>query len=239
MLEIYTVCDTIFCMIKYTDAHCHFTGQILPESIAGLITNSARFNDWNTVVNVARSKPKTHGAIGLHPWYLTDLPSDWAETLTSVLAQNPELLVGEIGLDKHHPDLPTQEHVFTRQLHIATQMHRGVCVHCVGAWDKMLHILRGQGLSLPPFILFHGFRGPVDKIPRLADKYNAYFSYNHRLSEKYVRATPRDRILAESDSDTPTDVVDNVARLAEISGLDIGDMADIINANMGRMLNNG
>ena len=96
-------------MIKYTDAHCHFTGQILPESIAGLITNSARFNDWNTVVNVARSNPNIHGAIGLHPWYLTDLPSDWAETLTSVLAQNPELLVGEIGLDYHFEDNPPKD----------------------------------------------------------------------------------------------------------------------------------
>ena len=160
------------------------------------------------------------------------------ETLRDILINNPCLHIGEIGLDKFKPDLNTQISVFETQIRMARELERGVSLHCVGAWDKVLHILKTNQNKLPRFILSHGHTGSALDIPEMAERYNMYFSYGPRNLQNVARlhATPLTRIIAETDSKNPNDVIMVVNKIAEILDVAPEKMADIIYANTIRML---
>lgn len=178
------------------------------------------------------------GAVGIHPWHISSVYNGWDADLTDLLMGYPELMLGEIGLDKHRPDMDAQIAVLNIQLNIAHKLNRGVCLHCVGAWDKLLFLLKQNQNELPRFVLSHGYTGPVADTEKLSDRYNMYFSYGPRDLIKPVRliATPLDRILAETDSNNPENVISVVKGISDILGIAPGKMADIIYANTTRML---
>ncbi len=225
-------------MQKYIDAHCHISDSMYLTEV-GAIFNAAKPSDWATVSKISDKEKNIYGAIGVHPWYISDLSVGWQSELSDLLKQNPELMVGEIGLDKFHNDMSRQMDVFIAQLNIACALNRGVCVHCVGAYDKLQHIMKGTRSVLPRFLLLHGYSGGVQDIKKMAEKYNVYFSYGARnlRNANRILATPLDRILAETDDDTPTEIINVVNRIAGILNIAPDKMADIIYKNTIRMLN--
>ena len=185
--------------LKYFDAHCHITH--IGQTILGIgaITNAATFSDWPDIISVSKQGADIYGALGVHPWYLADCPTDWDRILEKHLIENPALMVGEIGLDKHTPDPESQIYYFKRQFDVASNLQRGVIIHCVGMWGYLLDFLAKYSGKMPPFIMFHRYSGAVANIPRLADKYNAYFSYCNP-DDRRILSTPLNRILSESDA---------------------------------------
>lgn len=188
----------------YTDAHCH----ILPvtsrnPSIAAQICDATQESEWANFA--AGDQDETFACIGLHPWYLNKIRPNWEIQMEHILATNPRIMVGEVGLDKHSPDMPTQIQVFVAQLKMAARFRRPLHLHCVGAWDKVLHIFKENAGAMPPAILAHGFAGAPDLIGKLAAEYNMFFSYHSApdSGEKFaarIVATPCDKLLVESDA---------------------------------------
>lgn len=227
-------------MAKYIDAHCHMSDN--PTDITvGAVYNAARPSDWRGIVSVLNGQGDIYGAVGVHPWYLSDLYPGWETEIAELLTACPELLVGEIGLDKHTPNMELQIQIFCNQLFLAHDMQRGVCLHCVGAWDKVLNIFKVFRNKLPPFILAHCYSGSPHDIKRLSDTYNMYFSYGPRNLQdtSRLRATPLNKIVAETDGRTPNDVIAVVNRIALILNIAPEKMADIIYKNTIRMLHHG
>ena len=199
--------------LKYIDAHCHLFDEKLPDNI-GAIVNATRPADWGDVIAVADKNINVFAAIGVHPWFVGDLVAGWDEQLQDLLIQNPDIMVGEIGLDKHKPDMDLQLDVFARQLEIAADLGRGVHVHCVGAWDKMFAVLKKYKSQQLSFILFHRFSGNAGDVARLVADYNAYFSFSG--TRRIIADVPRDRILVETDSNNPTGVIRVAEQIAAI-----------------------
>ena len=225
-------------MLQYIDAHCHLSEN--PTDInVGAVYNASHQSDWKNIIAVTDVQQNIYGAIGVHPWYVSDITSDWESELYKLLCQNPELLVGEIGLDKHKPDMENQIRVFCAQMLLAHELKRGVCLHCVGAWDKILNILKVYRNKLPRFVLSHCYNGAPNDIKRLSDNYNMYFSYGPRNLQDVSRlcATPLDRIVAETDGYTPDDIIGIVNRIGAVLNIAPEKMADIIYRNTMRMLN--
>lgn len=224
-------------MTKYIDAHCHTSDNPILLNV-GAVYNATRPSDWFEIMGAVDVDADIYGAVGVHPWFVSDLPTDWVGTLRDILINNPCLHIGEIGLDKFKPDLNTQISVFETQIRMACELERGVSLHCVGAWDKVLHILKTNQNKLPRFILSHGHTGAVIDIPKMAERYNMYFSYGPRNLQNVARlhATPLTRIIAETDSKNPNDVIMVVNKIAEILDVAPEKMADIIYANTIRML---
>lgn len=226
------------CMAKYFDAHCHLP-KVPYTGTVSAIFNSARIDDWLHIANVQ------WGAIGVHPWYIDNLPSDWIANMERILTDNADLMVGEIGLDSHHPELEKQIDVFTAQLDVAAHLSRLAHIHCVGAWDEMLGVFNARpSHKMPPRILFHSFSGPADQIKHVADKYNAYFSYGARALKTErglarIKSTPLNRLLIESDSDNPESVIEITKLVATLLNIDITEFADIIYNNAIRMIGHG
>ena len=202
-------------MTRLFDAHCHLLSDATPVAVS-VINNATCPTEWDAVINIASQKSNVFGAIGVHPWFISGLPADWATQMACKLECNPGIMVGEIGLDTHYPDPEYQTSVFVQQLSIAAELGRGIHVHCVGAWKTMLAILSEHKSNLPPFILFHRYGGPISEIERMAHDYNAYFSYGMLSSMSRIKSTPRARILVETDSDTPNNISDVAVRVSQI-----------------------
>lgn len=182
------------------------------------ICDATNESDWDKVIEFSNSE-NTFACIGVHPWFLDDIKPDWESRLYEKLVQNPTIMIGEIGLDKHKPNLEHQIQIFVTQMEIAVKLNRPVHLHCVGAWDKILHILKAQKGKLPPVILAHGFNDDPQILGQIAEKYNMYFSYNlHDITEKntnIIRSTPPSRILTESDASDPTTQIQHICASVE------------------------
>lgn len=205
----------------------------MPDDLIGRICNSIQPQGWSE----QHLHNGTFLAIGIHPWHVKNLPHDWAEKLYKTLVQNPEFMVGEIGIDKYHEIIETQQEIFITQLDIAARLQRPIHMHCVKAWDRILHIFKTH--KMPPAIVAHAFNGGPEIISELATKYNVFFSYS--VSDitpaiaKRIENTPKNRILVESDTDDVTQqmpkIIRSVDAIAEILGIRADKLADLINEN--------
>lgn len=223
--------------MKYTDAHCH-TFATPADNIAGQICNATTVADWLKLVQIADEH--THVCIGIHPWYIDSAAPNWAVCMRKILSSNPHIMVGEIGIDKYHTDIDRQIEFFAQQIKIAIETNRPTHLHCVGAWDKVLHTLKGHRPHIP--IIAHAFGGNAEIMARLAE-YNTYFSYGPRDGNitDTAKIAPADKILVESDSDTPSAQAEILAtatrEIAKMRGCDIRELNEQINKNFMRVIN--
>lgn len=242
-------------MIKIIDAHCHIQStqdiaHMLSRAddmgVVGAICNATSPADWGRIIELAQKYAGLYGCIGVHPWHIAGLAPGWDDKMREMLRQFPTLMVGEVGLDKNHPDMPVQESVFISQMKIAGDLARPIFVHCVGAWDRVLHILKNYRGARPQALIAHAFAGARDIMERLGAEYGFYFSYspdilndNRTRLVDTVRETPIERILIESDAATPDIVPDVLRRVAEIKSIAVADVADIVYKNTIRIIRNG
>ena len=184
--------------MKYTDAHCHILTSP-HRDIAECICDATTESDWDKTIENSNSE-NIFACIGVHPWFIHDIKPGWESRLYDKLVNNQTVMVGEIGLDKHKPDIETQIRIFTTQLEIASELRRPLHLHCVGAWDKILHIFKTVRNNMPPVILAHRFNDDPKIIEQIVTKCNMYFSYSAESSHDIIRATPTTNILMESDA---------------------------------------
>ena len=105
-------------MTKYIDAHCHTSDNPILLNV-GAVYNATSPSDWFEIMGAVDVGADIYGAVGVHPWFVLDLPAGWAENLRDILINNPLLQIGEIGLDKFKPDLNAQMSVFETQIRMA------------------------------------------------------------------------------------------------------------------------
>ncbi len=227
--------------MKYTDAHCHIlTSTLIPTECLGIISCATNMSEWDKMIGEPSDTIFT--CIGIHPWNINNLPRGWEQDMYDLLKQNQHIMVGEIGLDKYHPDMENQETIFIQQMQIAEQINRPIHIHCVGAWDKILHIFRTN--KMPPLVVAHAFNGPIDIIQKLAQDYNMYFSYSvphdDGKSIERIAATPLGRLLVESDAyDVQTaqgTVQQTLEKFSTILGLSPDEISEQIYQNFQKVI---
>lgn len=244
-------------MIKIIDAHCHIQStqdiaHMLSRAddmgVVGAICNATSPRDWDNVIKICNKYDNIYGCVGVHPWHIATVAGDdtWVAHMCELLHQTPNLMVGEIGLDKNYPDLDAQERIFIAQLNIAYEYNRPAFIHCVGAWNRILYILKKQKSRLPKIMVAHAFSGPTDIIERLISQYNFYFSYSpmitdarHRRAIDAVHHTPDCRILVESDAPDISGAANVLHHIANIKSVAVDKIADTIYKNIIMVLNNG
>ncbi len=235
-------------MTEYIDAHCHMNTDCLPVggNVTHWICNSTTEFDWCDTLTAAAKDARVVPCIGVHPWYVANASDDWDVRLRQLLVENPNVMIGECGLDKLHPNSDAQLDAFTRQLNLAHHLNRTAHIHCVRAWDTTLRMLR---VASVPRIVAHAFRGTPEIVHAASNITDAYFSYSdiilhsptQRLT-KCILSTPMDRILVESDSgpmssaETLPKIIDAIAK---IKSVDNNEMAEIVYNNAKRVIENG
>jgi TatD DNase family protein len=227
--------------MKIIDAHTHIDRitQNFQTDVCGCICCATNESDWQKIIDLMKSDNHVYGAFGVHPWFVEDVKDDFDLRLRHVLKTNSNYMVGEIGLDKHKPNMEHQIDIFIKQFNVAVELNRIVSLHCVGAWDKMLYILKQYKNKKLPKIIVHRFDENEKILAQLLQYENVCFSlYKNAVYGKNCRIEqiPNNKILAETDADKDCLLKDIVLKISDIKNDE--NMPKIIYDNTKQVLNN-
>lgn len=192
--------------------------------------------------------------VGIHPWDTlekseADLHST-LNTLTSTLAANAALGVGEIGLDRLKVKTvpPLMREVFETQLALALELGRPVVLHGAKCWGEVVKTVlkyKCKVLSDGCRFLFHGFSRSDGLIPDIVTL-GGFISVgptvlnDHAVNYRaLVRKIPLTNLLVETDrteTSDPVSVHDVLAKTAELVGVPVAELEAITDANAERFL---
>ena len=226
--------------MKIIDAHTHIdyiTCDLQPD-VVGCVCCAVGESDWNNIVDLAKQDKRVYGAFGVHPWFVESLKDGYNVRLENLLKTDSSYMLGEIGLDKYKPNMEKQVEVFMVQLDIAVKLKRAVFLHCVGAWDKVLHILKQYKQNELPIIVVHNFDENDTILKQLLKYENLFFSISKNVvyDRKYrIEQIPINRILIETDAKKDVLLKDVLINLIKIK--DDKTIPDIIYNNTLRVLN--
>ena len=156
--------------MTYADTHIHLQ-DYSPADVKNVVTNANKNNvcefvnasshpaDWQKVLKIASEFKGIIPATGVHPWYVSEVPADWAERLEDLLRQNPQLWLGECGIDRlKNPNTGGQLAILQPQIALAKKYNRPLIMHAVKA-DEILRPLLPE---LPEKTIFHSFTGSAE-----------------------------------------------------------------------------
>ena len=204
--------------MRLIDTHCHLESDEFEETldtvlldarragIIALITASIVPEQWNVSRALATRFPEVHCALGVHPWYVKP---DHINTLTELEHARDwgACAIGEIGLDRKidFPPFDLQQEAFLRQITIARELALPVVLHCRGAFDDLLRVLKKLG-SLPGGGIVHNFSGSAELVRELAHfgliaSLGGVLTYrNSRKKCEVLNAAYPDHLVLETDS---------------------------------------
>ena len=206
--------------MKIIDAHSHidYITHKFQDDVVGTVCCTTKESEWNSLVKLVGHDKNIYGAFGIHPWFIDTVKDGWEKRLECLLKTNRDYMVGEIGLDKYKPDISKQIDVFQKQFDMAIRLHRTVFLHCVGAWDKILYVLKQYKQSDLPIIVLHDFNANNEILAQLLVYKNIYFSFGKNVLYgrfRCIEEIPMDKILVESDSDKNIilkDIIDKTSK---------------------------
>jgi TatD DNase family protein len=188
-------------------------------------------------VELAESFRGVFATAGMHPHTASRLDESAGAELEELLANPQVLAVGETGLDHYRMLSPAEDQERAFRLHIgwSLEFDKPLVVHVRDAWDDSLRVLAEERAER---VVLHCFSGDEITGKEAADRDyflsfagNVTYPKNEHLRAA-ARATPRDRLLVETDSpflspqgmrgrdNTPANVVAVIHALAEIRGED-------------------
>ena len=203
----------------------------------------------------AAAHPGAVCAVGYHPSDCAPYREDDLDTLAEMTKDPLVRAIGEIGLDYHWEDNPPrdwQQKVCEDQIELAWRLGLPAAFHVRDAHADMLELIKRHRTHLSGGIM-HCFSGSWE----LAEEYlklgycisfagPVTFKNARKLQEVAVK-TPLDRILIETDSpymapepmrgkrNEPTFVRYVGARIAELRGLTLEEVAEATTANARRV----
>lgn len=185
------------------DSHTHLSCLLQPEGqdfCCPVCVCSASPSDWNQIGSLAEQRNEAIiPSFGIHPWHVDASSHQKIEELKKILLKFPHAGIGEIGLDHTRnatASLDLQQEIFEHQIRLAIESNRVISVHCVKAWGRLLDSLEKWH---PSRILIHGWKGPIELLPRLL-ALDCRFSIGlSTMEEQSILSLPCDRIMVESD----------------------------------------
>ncbi len=181
--------------------------QLNNINISAAIVNGTSEQDWALVQALAKLYPWVIPSYGIHPWEAHGRSIDWQNNLLNYLENQPNTLIGEIGLDKWIKDynLEDQISVFETQLELAIDLNRPVTIHCLRAFGTLREILKSYSPLPIPFLL-HSYSGPVEMVDSFTEM-GAYFSLSGYFANpdkiqklEVFKKVPQERLLIETDA---------------------------------------
>jgi len=202
-----------------------------------------------------------HGTIfagvGVHP-HEASTYTDEVSAQLRILAREPEVVaIGEFGLDYFRMLSPrdVQRAVFCAHLQLAREHNLPCIIHVRDAHEDVMELLHAHGQDLRG--VFHCFSGDVAQAEECLSFPGFLLSFAGPLTKagnalpEVARIAPLERIMIETDSpylvpkplkarrNEPLFVKHTAARLAEIKGMTLEEIAQITSANAVRLFGLG
>ena len=172
---------------------------------------------------------------GIHPW------------LAGECVQLPDFaqcgIVGETGLDYAcEVDRELQKSLFREHLEGAIKTNKPVVLHVVRAIDDVLNILKDYGTLRG--VLFHGFIGSWQQAQRCIER-GYYLSFGERSLRspktcEVVAKMPQNLLFCETDAEQDKGNIEQVySEVARLRGVSVEELAESIEKNYNKLINNG
>lgn len=156
-------------------------------------------------------------SIGIHPWDTADMPDQqkW-HALEEAALRNDVRLIGECGIDTLRGGPMFQQLIiFRRHIELSERVGKPLIIHDVKAHDIIIGVKNEMKPKMPWII--HGFRGKPTVAAMLL-RAGCYLSYGEHFNPDSLRATPLDRLLAETD-DSHLDIHAIISSLEQAAGV--------------------
>lgn len=223
-------------MIEYIDIHSHLNfpdfdvdreeiiAQMKEKKI-GTIVVGTTFETSKKAVEIARAHDNIWAIVGCHPIYAEE---GFDYDAYKQLAQEKKVVgIGECGLDYKYPN-SKQKEVFEKQIALAQELNKPLMLHIRDAYKDVYNMIKDKSVRANA----HFFAGTLEDA-------NNFLDLGHSISftgvitfardyDALVKHIPSDRIMSETDSpyvspkrgqrNTPLNVVDIVAKMAELRG---------------------
>lgn len=114
--------------------------------------------EWAQAIALCRARPFIRCSLGLHPYYAADFSPALLNDLEEKVRLPEVVAIGEIGLDYVKSEIPrdVQRHAFEALLAAAKSWNVPVVIHCRGAFEDLLPILKNIFPSPPTGSRFWG-----------------------------------------------------------------------------------
>lgn len=199
------------------------------------------------VVAIAEAHAPVYFSQGIHPHDSKDFTDVEAGKIRE-RAKHPKMVaVGEIGLDYYYNNSPpdVQQRVFRQQLELAVELNKPIIIHSRDADADMIGFLKEFAPRLKRKGVVHSFSsGP--ELAQTAIDLGFHLGFNGMITfpkaenvREAVRLCPIERILTETDApfltpvphrgkeNAPHHLVHVLAKLAELKGVNVEEMAQI------------
>ncbi|MEO8601824.1 MAG: TatD family hydrolase [bacterium] len=202
------------------------------------------FSANTAAVSLAAEHAEIYATVGVHPHEAASV-SDATIAKIEALAAAPKVVaIGETGLDYHYEHSPraAQRDAFARFIQLARRLTLPVVVHLRDADDDAVAVMQAEGARETGGVI-HCFSGDAASARRFLDL-GFHISFSGIVTFKTAdalreaaRLVPRQRLMIETDApflapipyrgrrNEPALVVHTAARLAEVRGEAIADLA--------------
>ena len=249
--------------MELVDSHCHLDyaapeerGEILARArragVRTLLTIGTKVREFATVRAIAESDPNIWCSVGIHPHEAAAEGDDAVAQLVALTQHEKVVAIGETGLDFHydHSPRPRQEAVFRAHCAASRETNCPLVIHSRAADNETATILAEEKVSSGVIHCFSTGR----ELAEAALSRGFYISFAGILTFKnaetlraIARDLPLERLLIETDApylapvplrgkpNEPAFVVHTAAKLAEIRGLAVDEIARATTANFFRL----
>ena len=236
----------------HEDREALITG--LPEKGVGLVMNpGCSLESSRHAVALAEKYDHVYAAVGSHPDVASEVNAAVLEEYRKLCKLNTKVkAIGEIGIDYHYEDIPSQIQLraFRLQMELAQELGLPVIVHEREAHEDGMAVVR----EFPDVTgVFHCYSGSAEMARQLVDR-GWYIGFTGVLTFKNARkaietaaSIPLDRIVLETDCpymapepfrgkrNDPGYLYSMAEKLAEIRGLSLEEIQTITTENGKRL----
>jgi TatD DNase family protein len=240
------------------DTHCHlFLMEVEPAvavetaraaGVERMICVGVDVETSRRSLEIADSIEGVFATAGVHPHDAQTFDEAASARIEELLHDPRVVAVGECGLDWFRMRSPREDQIRTLRSHIALSNETGkpLVVHVRDAWDDVLRIL---GDDAAERVVIHCFSGDAGTARVCAERGywlsfagNVTYPKNEHLRQAAI-ATPKDRLLVETDSpflapqalrgrdNAPQNVLHTLAALAEIRDEPLDDLVGTTASN--------
>jgi TatD DNase family protein len=249
------------------DSHCHLDfpdlQARLPDILAAakaagvgrMVTISTHVARYETYQALAEEHDNVFFTVGTHPHNAAEEPDVPARRLVELSAHPRCVAIGEAGLDYHYDKSPrdVQRKVFRTHIEVARETGLPLVIHARNADEDMIEILSDEMRRGRFSAVLHCFSSG-EKLAQVGVELGLYVSFSGILTFKnseeirrVAAATPRDRLLVETDApylapvpfrgktNEPAYVAHTAHILADVIGVTESDIARITTDNFFRL----
>lgn len=203
--------------MKIIDSHCHLVdekvlptvGEIIERAkLAGVerfVTMAGGRTDWPKLVELANKYSEVFVAFGWHPEDLKQ--NEKLDDLQEILRNKKAVAIGEVGLDfywdKEKTTKRLQVEMFENQIDLAKKLNKPLIIHCRGAEEEMIEILKNKAGFRAHFHCF----GESKKLLEMVLANNHMVSFGGNVTFKsaqnlrnLLKIVPLKQLLLETDS---------------------------------------